>query len=162
MADVFDEYMCSAIRKDAVQSGGTIYLKAAVTMNFPPRGLVDCLMSLEIHQSKIEHLAMALFKAHVESVGQVRYVVLKEGVRLIPNPEITLKGVLGEAIIDVFGSEIHGAIAASRMRKKELEEGNRVTECVSMIFTSTPGEGAIINLSLGLKGGVQIQNKLYT
>jgi len=48
------------------------------------------------------------------------------------------------------------------MREKELEEGNRVTECVSMILTNSPSDAAIINLSLGLEGGVQIQNKLYT
>jgi hypothetical protein len=162
IAAVFDEYMCSAIRRDTVQSGAITSSMAAVTMDFPPWGLVDCLMSLEVHQSEVGYLAMALFKVRVESVGQVRYVSLKEGVRLTPNPEITLKGVLDEAIIDVFGSEIHGAIRTCRMRKKELEEGNRVTECVSMILTSSPSEGAIISLSLGLEGGVQIQNKLYT
>lgn len=48
------------------------------------------------------------------------------------------------------------------MRRKELEEGNRVTECVSMMLTSRPDEGAIINLSLGLEGGTQVQKKLYT
>ncbi|KAF2194749.1 hypothetical protein K469DRAFT_650684 [Zopfia rhizophila CBS 207.26] len=161
-ADVFDEYMCGAIRRDTVQSGGITYLKAAVTMDFPFQGLVDCLMSLDIHQSKVEYLAMALFNVHVESVGQVRYIVLKDGVRLMPNPEITLKGALGKAIIDVFGPEIHGAIVASRIHKRELEEGNRATECVSMILTSSSEEGAIINLSMGLEGGAQIQNKLYT
>jgi len=98
----------------------------------------------------------------VESTGEVRYVSLKEGVRLTPNPEITLKGVLDEAIIDVFGSEIHRAITACRMRRKELEEGNRVTECVSMILTSSSDEGAIINLSLGVEEGTQIREKLYT
>jgi hypothetical protein len=162
MAAVFDEYMCSAIRRDTVQSGAITSSMAAVTMDFPRWGLVDCLMSLEVHQSKVGYLAMALFKVRVESEGQVWYVSLKEGVRLTPNPEITLKGVLDEAIIDVFGSEIHRAIRTCRMREKELEEGNRVTECVSMILTSSPSEGAIISLSLGLEGGVQIQNKLYT
>jgi hypothetical protein len=31
-----------------------------------------------------------------------------------------------------------------------------------MILTSSSRRGAIINLSLGVKGGAQIQNKLYT
>ncbi len=48
------------------------------------------------------------------------------------------------------------------MRKKELEEGNRVIECVLMILTSSSSDRAIISLSLGVKGGVQIRNKLYT
>lgn len=162
IADVFDQYMCSAIRKDAIQSGESTCLKAAVTMDFPFNGLVDCLMSLAIYQTKVEYLAMSLFNVHVESTGQVRYVVLNEGSKLLPSPEMTLKGALDEAIIRTLGPDIHGAIQASRMRRKELEEGNRVTECVSMMLTSRPDEGAIINLSLGLKGGAQIQKKLYT
>ncbi|KAF8846903.1 hypothetical protein BDZ45DRAFT_666419 [Acephala macrosclerotiorum] len=162
IADVFGEYMCGAIRRDTVRSGGTTSLKAAVTMVFPYPGLVDCLMSLAIHQDEVECLAMALFNVRVESMGEVRHVVLNGGVRLTPNPEITLKGVLDEAIIRVFGPEIHRAITASRMRKKELEKGNHVTECVSMILTSSSGEGAIINLSLDMIGGARVQNKIYT
>jgi hypothetical protein len=105
---------------------------------------------------------MALFKVQVESVGQVQYISLKEGVRLTPNPEITLKGVLDKAIINVFGFKIHRAIRTCCIRKKELEEGNRVIECVLMILISSLSKGAIISLSLSLEGGVQIQNKLYT
>lgn len=131
-------------------------------MDFPFDGLVDCLMSLAIHQNKVEYLALALFNVHVESEGQVRYVMLNEGAKLIPNPEMTLKGARDDAILRILGVEIHEAIQASRMRKKELEEGNLVTECVSMIFTDRSDEGAVINLSLGLKDGAQIQNKLYT
>jgi hypothetical protein len=162
IADVFEQYICGAVRRDKVESGGTTYWVAAVTMDFPHQGLVDCLMSVAIQQNKVEFLAMALFKVHVESVGEVRYVVLNGGVKLLPNPEITLKGVLDEAIISVFGPKIYEAITASRMRKMEREEGTHVTECVSMMLTSNPVEGAIINLSLDVKEGAQIQNKLYT
>lgn len=77
IADVFDDYICDAIRRDTVQSDGRTSSKAAVTMDFPPRGLVDCLMSLAIHQRRVEHLAMALFKIRVESVGHVRYSTLR-------------------------------------------------------------------------------------
>lgn len=162
IADVFDQYMCGAIRKDTVLSGGTTCLRAAITMDFPFDGLVDCLMSLAIYHTKVEYLAMSLFNVHVESTGPVRYVVLNGGAKLLPSPEITLKGSLDENIVRTLGPVVHGAIQSSRMRRKELEEGNHVTECVSMILTSRPEEGAIINLSLGLKGGTQIQNKLYT
>jgi hypothetical protein len=136
--------------------------KAAVTMDFPYPGLVDCLMCLAIHQSKVEYLAMALFKVHVESLGQVRYLVLENGVKMKPDAEITLKGVVDEAIMYVFGQEIYRAVISSRMRNKELEEGNHATECVSMILTSRSDEGAIINLSMGLGWGIQIKAKLYT
>lgn len=70
-------------------------------MDFPRRGLVDCLMSLAIQPSKMEYLAMALFGIQVESVGEIRYVRLN-GVRMTHNSEIISKGVLDEAIIDVF------------------------------------------------------------
>ena len=92
-------------------------------MVFPSQGLVDCVMSVAIQQSKVEYLAMALFNVHVESIGGVRYVLLNRGVTLSPNPEITLKGVQDDAIILVFSPEIYAAITASRIRRKELEEG---------------------------------------
>ena len=38
------------------------------------------------------------------------------------------------------------------------KEGMYVTRCVLMMLTKN---GAIINLSLGLGGGVEVQNKLY-
>lgn len=137
ISDVFNPYMCSAIRKDAVQSAESTCLKAAVTMDFPFDGLVDCLMSLAIYQTKVEYLAMSLFNIHVESAGQVRYVVLNEGAKLLPSPEMTLKGALDGAILRTLGPEIHAAIQASRMRRKELEEGNRVTECVYDAYQQT-------------------------
>jgi hypothetical protein len=157
IAKVFDEYMCGAIRRVGVQSD----LKAAVTTVLPLwGGPVDCLMSLDVCEREVEQLAMALFNAKVKWVEQVLHVVLKEGITLIiPNSEATLKGVLDEVIIKVFGPEIHDAITESPIRRRELEEGKRVTECVSMILTNN---GAIINLSLGLEGGLKIQNKLYT
>jgi hypothetical protein len=73
-----------------------------------------------------------------------------------------LKGVLDKAIICVFGPEIHRAITASHMRKKELEKGNYITECVSMILISSSSKGAVINLSLDIIRGAWVQNKIYT
>lgn len=103
---------------------------------------------------------MALFNAKVSLINQVRHVALNEGITLvIPSPEATLKGIPDKAIISIFGPEIHGAINENPIRKRELEDGTHVTECVSIILTRN---GAIINLALGLDGGVKIQNKLYT
>jgi hypothetical protein len=151
IAKVFDEYMCDAIRRVTVQSD----LKAAVTTVLPVwGGPVDCLMSLDVCEREVEQLVMDLFNAKVKWVEQVLHVVLKEGITLIiPHSEATLKGVLDEAIVKVFGPEIHDAITESPVRRRELEEGKRVTECVSMILTKN---GAIINLSLGLEGGLKI------
>lgn len=154
IASVFNEYLCGAIRR--VEGD----LKAAVTMAFPLwGGLVHCLMSLDICERNVEQLAMALFGAKLKWVEQVLHLVLNEGITLIiPNSEATLKGVKDETIIEIFGAEIYGAITESPVHRREIAEGKRVTECVSMIFTK---KGAIINLSLGLEGGLQLQNKIY-
>jgi len=157
MAKVFDEYMCGAIRRVIVDS----VLKAAVTMVFPVwGGPVNCLMSLDVCERDVEQLVMALFNAKVKWVEHVLHVVLNEGTTLIiSNSEATLKGVPDVAIFKVFGPEIHDAITECPVRRRELAEGKRVTECVSVILTKN---GAIINLSLGLERGAQIRNKLYT
>ncbi|KAL4950836.1 hypothetical protein BDW69DRAFT_171304 [Aspergillus filifer] len=157
---VFNEYVCGAIRRVSVQNSGIPIIKAAVTMTFPRSGLVDCLMSLDICEQEVEQLALDLFNTEVKWMEQVLHVVVNGGITLImPNSEITLKGVLDEAIIKVFGHDIYGAISTSRVRTREFDQEKLVTECVSMILTKT---GAFINLSLGLEGAVQIQSKLYT
>ena len=166
VADVFGEYMCNAIRRVAVLGEGIPALKAAVTMEFPDLALHDCVMMLEICESEVECLVKDLFGVVVTSVMGIRHLILGKGVKLTSNtsnPEITLKGVRSEAIVHILGPEIHEAIMASRMRKRELEEEkNSTTECVSMILTSKSGEGAYVNLSPELEGGSRIRKKLYT
>lgn len=155
--------MSGAIRRDPIEGDGMTCWKAAVTMTFPYLGKVDCLMSLAIKETKVEHIAMALFNVHVdvEPAVQARQVVLQHGVRLMPNPEITLQGVRDEAIPKLLGAEIHEAIKASRVCQEELQQGTRATRCVSMIIPSNPDVGAIINLNLGLKEGSRVRDKLY-
>ncbi|KFY48961.1 hypothetical protein V495_00870 [Pseudogymnoascus sp. VKM F-4514 (FW-929)] len=163
VAKVFDKNICVAIRRVQVQtdSDKITSWKASVTMVFPLwGGPVDCLMSLDVCESDVEHLAMLLFDAQMKWVEQVRHIVLNEGITLIiPHSEATLKGVRDEAIIKVFGNDIYNAINESPVRKRESKEGKLRTECVSMILTKN---GAIINLSLGLDRGLEIRDKLYT
>jgi len=132
-------------------------------MAFPYVGKVDCLMSLAIKETKVEHIAMALFNVHVEveSAVHARQVVMQDGVRLMPNPEITLQGVQSEGIKKLLGPDIYDAIKASRVCQEELQQGTRATRCVSMIIPSNPSVGAVINLNLGLKEGSLVKNKLY-
>lgn len=161
IATVFSGLICGAIRTTLFQANGEKYSKASVTTVFPPwGGPVDCLLSLEVCESWVQPLAMALFSATVKWVGKTLHVGFERGTTLtVPNSEATLKGVENEAIAMVFGSEIQLAIKESRIRLRELEEGKLATECVSMIVT---GKGAIVNLSLGLVRGLEIQKKLYT
>lgn len=161
IATVFSGLICGAIRTTVFQANGEKYSQASVTIVFPPwGGLVDCLLSLEICEPWVQPLAMALFAATVKRVGKTLHVGFERGITItVPNSEATLKGVENEAIAMVFGSEIQLAIQESRIRLRELEEGILASECVSMIVTE---KGAIINLSLSLAQGLEIQKKLYT
>jgi hypothetical protein len=145
--------MCDTVRRVAVDGGW----KAAITMVFPGWiGPVQCLMSLDICEQDIAQLAMALFNTEVKWIGNVLHVVLDNGMTLTTeSSEVILKGVEDETIKKAFGSEIHAAISECPIRKRETKPA---TECVSMILTMS---GAIINLSLGIRGGLQIKNKLY-
>ena len=160
LEEVFDQFICDAIRRVPVQTDTTTSWKASVTMVFPLwGGPVDCLMSLDVCERDVEHLAMVLFEAQVKWVEQVRHIVFKDGITLIiPNSEATLKGVQDEVIVKVFRPEIRNAIKGSPVRKRELQQVMDRTECVSMILTKN---GAIINLSLDLEGGLQIRKRLY-
>jgi hypothetical protein len=160
--DVFNEYMCDSITTHTIQIDEMTYPKADVTMDFPSQGLVDCLMSLAIHESRVKYFAEVLFNAKVESDGDVRYVILPGGAILTPAPEVSLKGVPDEAIVLGFGHMIYDAVASSRGRKEELERGRRDTHGVSMILSRNSGDGAVINLSLEAKRGAKIHDKLYT
>jgi len=153
IAKILDESMFDAVRRVKVGNDS----KAAVAMVFPGRvGPVDCLMSLHVREEDVERLAMALFNAEVKWMEQGLRVV-RDGFAFIA-PEAILKGVPDEAILKVFGSEIHGATAGSPVRWRELAEGKHLTECVSMILTKN---GTIISLSLDLEGGLHIRDKLY-
>ena len=59
----------------------------------------------------------------------------------------------------MFSPKIYNVITKSPIYKKELVEGKLITEYVLVILTKNR---AIINLCLGLEGGLRIQNKLYT
>ena len=109
-------------------------------------------MSLDVSEWGVEWLAMSLFSIKVKWVEQVLHVGLNERMSLTM-PETTLRGAPDEAIIEVFGSEVYNAITQCLGRKMDVAQG------VSMNLTKS---GAIINLSLGLEGGLQIQNKLYS
>ena len=163
LEQVFPEYICGAIQTHIVKIDGVPHSKASVTMVFLSEGLHDCLMSFGVRASEVKRLAKDLFDIRVESsADNIRYIHIEGGVRLLPHPEILLKGALQDKIIKVLGQKVHEAVAACCMREKEIEEGIAVTDCVSMQFTSKPSESATLNLALGMEEGTQIRKKLYT
>ncbi|RAH84391.1 hypothetical protein BO86DRAFT_387007 [Aspergillus japonicus CBS 114.51] len=160
IAAIFKKKLCATITRVPVQSEQTTVWKAAVTTAFPLwGGLVNCLISLDISMLGVDFLAMALFNARISSAESIRHITFNDGPTLLmPDSELTMKGVKDEAIINVFGSEISEAIKVSPVRRREIEQGRLLTECVSMIITA---QGAIINLSLDLNRGFEISKKLY-
>jgi hypothetical protein len=158
--EVFGKCMGDMIKKVAVDSAW----KAAVTMDFPrwptPENPVPCVMSLKVCEADVKELVMALFKVELNWVAGVLHIVHVGGMtQVIPHSEMTLKGVSDEVTMARFGPEIHAAITESPIRARELAEGKRLTECISMIVTGREGT---IKLAMGIRGSVQICSKLYT
>jgi hypothetical protein len=163
LPEVFEHYMCSAIRRIKVRNDdGMFPLKASVTMVFPPWALVDCLMSVDVDAMCVDHLAQALLGIRVESREKARYVYWPSGARMMLEHDIKLHCISEAAILEVFGPQIYNAVIACRMRKKEAGEGFKLTECVSIVISAGPHDGAIVNLALGLEEGHRIRKKLYT
>lgn len=117
-------------------------------MAFPIWVIDDCIITLAIHESKVEDLAKALFNVQVELRGQVRSLILPGGVKVAPSPELTVKGVACGALLDVFGPEIYKAVIASNMREQEVADRVNVLQCVSIILPASSRDTVIINLTL--------------
>ena len=119
-------------------------------------------MGIFIIESKVQHVAIVLYNvyAEVESDSQVRTIVMQNGVRLMPSPEISLVGARDEAILDLFGPKVFGAVKASCIYQKEQQRGIRPTRCVSMLVHGDARQGAVIKFNLGIKEGIQIGNQL--
>jgi len=162
IAGVFDEHICTLIRKVPAHNDdkGSIGM-ASVTAFFPGSdSTIDCLLSLDIYETGVPYLAQVLFNAKVVRSEQGTHITLGDGTKLIlPDSDTTIKGAREEALFAVFGYEISNAVNTSNLRRRERQEGKRKTDCVSMNLMSN---GAIINLSLGLEGGREIIRRLYT
>lgn len=159
LLSVFPSYINGAIRRDNHED----HVTAAVTMNFPGAsfGGVPCIMTLVVEPNKVERLAMLLFRAHLESTGESRELVLESGTRTIPKPQLLLQGSPSDAVSQVFGPEIAGAIAATPFRKREVSEGILATRCVTMTIPHEASSAALITLTMGLEEGIGIQGRLY-
>ena len=156
---LFNEFMLDALMK--VAADGTNSLKVCLDMEFPSFRLVDCRMRVHISQEKVAYLAAALFQLEVEVIQKVRFIRLKNGSKMIPDPQLRLIGTSEEAIVAVLGSKICNAIKTCRMRTVESELGVGITDCVAMLLTSRSDEGATIILAMGVRAGYEFSNILY-
>ncbi|CAI6040928.1 unnamed protein product [Clonostachys chloroleuca] len=162
IATVFPRFVAGAI---AIMKSDEGAWTAAITMSFLDASSfgnkLGCMMSLQITSNKIERLASELFDAHIEATGEHRYLVLPNGLRVIPSPDFTLRGCRRHVISQSLGQDIEKAVKTSQAFKEEAEQGNPLTECVTMTISHRAEDGAVINLSLDEKEGVRIRRKLY-
>jgi len=155
IAEVLNKEVYDAIGRDTVQYGGITLLKGAVTMSFSRFGSGDCIMTLGILESKVEHLAKSLF---VHCVGTL---VFPGGTRALPYPAIVLKGVEADVIMHVFGSEIYTAIMTSSMRAEDLANGIKIPQGVSMILPVGYGGPVAMELTLEAFCAIKIAKKIF-
>jgi hypothetical protein len=118
-------------------------------------------MSLPILSNKIEYLAMKLFGVHINAENGFRYVVLKDGVRLLPRPSLVIHGADDEPVSTLFGHDVSQAISLSPARREEINQAILATRCVTMEITSDPQEDAILNLNSAEEEGYQIKRTLF-
>ncbi|KAL2129657.1 hypothetical protein VTI74DRAFT_7491 [Chaetomium olivicolor] len=161
---LFPTFLAGAIRRYSPTGGGSAWT-AAITMSFPDVSSLGnkfgSMMSLEITSNKVERLASILFDVGIESTDEHRYLIQPTGLRVIPSPDLVLRGCRRDVILDVFGHDVETAIKASPAYREEAEQGNPLTECVSMTISHRAKDGAVINLSLDQKEGVRVRVKLY-
>lgn len=161
LSTVFPPLLAEAIKKQHLRSGWS----AAITMSFLDYLRYDkrlgSMMSLEVMSDKADYLAWPLFGTHIASVNEHRYLVMPTGIKIMVSAEATLRGCRREAILEVFGEEIDKAVKASPAYKQEAEQGNPLTECVTMIVSNRASDGAVINLILEETWGVKLKDDLY-
>lgn len=151
---LFPEYMAGAIVRDYIQTGDDCICRAAVEVMFPQDGRLDCIMSLDVKDNKVEYIARTLFDVQVEaSSGGRRQILLPRGVRLMLNSEITLSGAQDEAVRKLLGLEIHAGIIDSSIYHSEQQEGASATGCVTMAIPWRTSGRATINIVLGVRVG---------
>ncbi|KAF2453008.1 hypothetical protein BDY21DRAFT_143929 [Lineolata rhizophorae] len=118
----------------------------------------DCDMTVEIKESSVAYVAMALFGVHIEVEFQTRHIM--GAVIQTPNPTVTLCDIHEQALTNLFGPEIFQAIDTSLLRWQEREEGIRATRCVRMEVSSDPHSSALVKLKLELEQAIRIGTSL--
>lgn len=138
-------------------------LVAAISMSFPYGPLkekIECQMSLEVTEDKVQHLARDLFGVRLEVNNGLRFL-LSGRAKVMPNPKLTLTGCERNVLSSTFGSETCAAIETSPRYLEEVKEYRGATECVSMVVSASAQEGAFVLISVGLWGATKIRGKLF-
>jgi hypothetical protein len=139
-------------------------LVAAISMTFPEPPVLDkqgCHMSLEVTSDKIQYLAQEIFGRRLETNAGLRYVCFADGGKILPNPNLTLKGCRRSIHQNIFGFKVSHAITTSPGYQDEAKQWRQCTDCVSMVISAEADLGAFIYLSLGVYEGIQIKKELF-
>lgn len=150
---LFPQYTCGIIRKTGDRAS------LWMTFGFDPG--MPCLLSFLVLPNRLEHLAMRLFGAHIETDGGFRYVVIKDGLKLLPRPSVTLQGAAPELLSAVCGAEVSMAIDRSPVRRIELNQAILATACVSLEISSAAEEDGVLNLNVAEVDGYNIKRILF-
>ncbi|OAL33346.1 hypothetical protein AYO20_07357 [Fonsecaea nubica] len=151
LLQIFPIYLCGAISK--------IGTRARISMVFPYSLDLVCLMGLTIESNKVEYIAMELFGIHLETAGEVRYMILDTGVRVTPGKDLTLSGARPKGIERLLGLSMSQEIDI--IRKDEKEKAIPVTHLVTMQISSDARKNAFLNVSLPQTYGLQIRRSLF-
>ncbi|KIW66405.1 hypothetical protein PV04_05741 [Phialophora macrospora] len=159
---LYPPYLSSAVRRVRDPANPNEFV-AAISMKFPNSQMnikSDCEMALEIAANKVEHMAMELFSAHLETIEGLRYIYLPGGAKVWPNPNLTLQGCKREVVSSMFGSETANAIMVTHAYQMEVKQGLDRTDCISMEISQGADMAGLVFLRLGLGEGSLIAKRL--
>ncbi|CAN8104472.1 unnamed protein product [Discula destructiva] len=155
---LFPSYLAGAVRREA---GPGHKVNAAVSITLPHRGWTGCTMMVEVISSKIDYIARELFGAHLEVVDGFRYLYLSEGAMATPDPRLVLRGCRLDVLRPFFGSYVADAIRITQACQRDIMEGRDHTSCVSMVINHAANSPAEVSITLRLKEGALLRDRLY-
>jgi hypothetical protein len=159
-AAIFPPYLARAIVIRALPDNSDL-LGAAVSMALPFQGFTKCLVRVEVASSKVQHIALDLFGAQLETERGVRYLYQPNGQKVTPYPRLLLREGRLDSISGFFGSEVAGAISATPIYKTDSRGGKEYTSCVSMAISSVADDSADIFIMLWPREGMVLRDRLY-
>jgi hypothetical protein len=118
-------------------------------------------LALEITDNKVEHLAAELFGVHLETTAGLRYFDIPGGIKVLPNPKLTLRGGLSDKISPIYGLETCAAIMAGPVYQEDVRQKRDRTDAVSMVVSQWASEGATLFAALAPMEATLIKDRLY-
>lgn len=154
---LFPPYLAGAIKRDIQHDHRFI---AAISISFPRKGNPHALLSVEIHPTRVEHIAWMLFRVHVENEAGLRYLCV-DSVKVIPTPSIGLQRCRLACISELFGECMASAIFANPTYQQERLGEENFTSCVGMYLPMAAEEPAKICISLHPREGALLKRLLF-